>query len=255
MAGPRVYECSGVKLREFGQSATPCVPKRRQQIQRGWLRSIPQRAYRSLRTEPRCWFGMSKEPWDIPIVPECEAVDQDNALPLWKQRPLTLPPSAPYDREYPIPRLGRTGGGEQAVSVSRPNYTLLFRLIALSVSLGLWCSGRPVRAGGCHVEDRPVLGSSLFWDQDTDLRSTSVPIISPPRVLTHPPCSGESPRLVDSSGAAPCALWQGRAEFAGRDPSDALASERHLRHQQPPSERLDRPPRSSETGVTMKVSG
>jgi hypothetical protein len=137
---------------------------------------------------------------------------------------------------------------------SHPERTQIFRIFVLSASLGLVCGVRPLRAAGCHVPDRPVLGSSLAWEQDADLQPPTVSTSPVPLVLKHPPCSGEVPQLVGSSGAVICAMWQPGVEFAPFEPSAPLPDAPRLRHRQPLLEPIDRPPRLT-ARIAMKAPG
>jgi hypothetical protein len=149
----------------------------------------------------------------------------------------------PIRSEMLFPPHRATWRSDFAVSGSRSKQTRLLLVLAISACIGLVCGGRSACAAGCHVPDRPVLGSSLSWEEDSDLQLKSVLVVSAPPVLTHPPCSGEVPHLAGVSGDAPCAVLQARAEFAINEPSDGLIRPRLRQQQQPPSERLDRPPR------------
>jgi hypothetical protein len=127
--------------------------------------------------------------------------------------------------------------------------------MGILVLTGILCSlaaAGPARASGCHVPDRPVLGTRLAWEQesvgDPDSRAT---IIAPP-VLTHLPCPGEVPHNLNSttvpSGLA-CLAPVGLDLPAF---SEALRAGTVLAHLQVMAARLDRPPRLDEPCVTIQ---
>jgi hypothetical protein len=101
----------------------------------------------------------------------------------------------------------------------------------------------PAGAAGCHVPDRPVLGTRLSWETDPDLDLSRAREAQPPPVLTHPPCSGELPHLLSSSSLNPGFV---HAEHAALDPSaltGILGIADDVERLDPLGSRLDRPPR------------
>ena len=102
----------------------------------------------------------------------------------------------------------------------------------------------PAGASGCHVPDRPVLGSRLSWEEDHGLNLGTTTETQAPPVLTHPPCSGEVPHQLSS------ASWNNgfaNVDHARFDPSAMSGSLRILDDVgsvNPFGSRLDRPPRA-----------
>jgi hypothetical protein len=132
------------------------------------------------------------------------------------------------------------------VSRSRP---MSLNGLAILVAAGMLClltAERPARAAGCHVPDRPVLGTKSAWEQEPglELGSTTTPVAPP--VLTHPPCSGEVPHAPNASSAtleAACVgLVAADLDAAGRP--EALRARDELGDLEPRAFRLDRPPRA-----------
>ncbi len=56
----------------------------------------------------------------------------------------------------------------------------------------------PAGAAGCHVPDRPILGTRLSWEDDQGVGLSWMMEPHVPPVLTHPPCSGEVPHFLVS---------------------------------------------------------
>jgi hypothetical protein len=115
-----------------------------------------------------------------------------------------------------------------------------------SVVITAWCllgGASNVRAAGCHVSVRPVLTSTLSWESKlaADLSATA-PALAPV-VLTHPPCQGEFPRVLEPvDGAVAVAARQWIAfDIPGRP--DTIVTGSAALSTQPPGMRLDRPPR------------
>ena len=107
----------------------------------------------------------------------------------------------------------------------------------------LLCNATDSRAAGCHVPDRPVLGGKLSWESNLsrDLNGAA-PALAPP-VLTHPPCEGESPTLLESAGEAPAADWRPQIDLDSPGRSTPVICRSPAHRRQPPGIRLDRPPR------------
>lgn len=113
-------------------------------------------------------------------------------------------------------------------------------------------SARVARAGGCHVPDRPVLGSRLSWEDDRipGLRTTQEPLAPP--LLTHLPCPGEAPCLFSISITNSGFANVNRAVF---DPSKLFGAISILDETgslNPLGSRLDRPPRNRGSLVAFK---
>ncbi len=117
-------------------------------------------------------------------------------------------------------------------------------VVVLVVATGglLW-NATESRAAGCHVPYRPVLGGKLSWENKlvSDL-NPAAPALAPP-VLAHPPCEGESPRLLETAGAAPAAVCRQQISPDSPRRSGELTDRSSTHHSQPPAFRLDRPPR------------
>jgi len=117
------------------------------------------------------------------------------------------------------------------------------RALCLMAALCVLAAAAPSQAAGCHVQDRPLLRFALSWEiEQTTARSASE-LRSAPPVLSRLPCGSEVP-FVSSSSALPAdaALVESLtiALPAHSGPSLARVC---IDHSQPPSLRLDRPPR------------
>jgi len=129
--------------------------------------------------------------------------------------------------------------------------------LGILVWTGILCSTatiRPARASGCHVPDRPVLGTRLSWEQEPDADLDSPAAALAPPVLTHLPCPGEVPQLLNppTPPSAPACL-----AVAGLDLpelSEIFRTGELLGHPQPRAARLDRPPRFVESCVRIERS-
>lgn len=130
--------------------------------------------------------------------------------------------------------------------VSRPRATPPIRptmlALAMLIGLALAFGASPARASGCHLDERPVLGSNpsghvAAW-QMTDDRP------APPPVLARVPCPGETPHppavVVVAPGAACSTPRASIVEGSSRPilPAEDAASPA------PHPLRLDRPPES-----------
>lgn len=129
--------------------------------------------------------------------------------------------------------------------------------LAIRVATGMLClltAERSARAAGCHVPDRPVLGTKSSWEQEPGLELGSVTTQVAPPVLTHPPCSGEVPHAPNGSNPtteAAC-LVTAEADPAGR--IEALRAGEELGDLEPLASRLDRPPRAIRWRVRIEGS-
>jgi hypothetical protein len=140
------------------------------------------------------------------------------------------------------------------VSRSRP---MPWNRLGILISAGILCLlgvTPAARAAGCHVADRPVLGTKLSWEQgpSVDLRSPSIAVAPP--VLTHPPCPGEVPHVLNASTVTPGPACLVSASFDPSTFSEPLRAGEELEHLQPLASRLDRPPRFLESHVTIEWS-
>jgi hypothetical protein len=108
----------------------------------------------------------------------------------------------------------------------------------------------PASAAGCHVPDRPVLGTRLSWedDQGLDLRGTQATGVPP--VLTHPPCSGEVPHLLGSASGNNGFADVNPARFDSSAPAGSLSILNDVGSVNSLASRLDRPPRARASRVS-----
>jgi hypothetical protein len=126
-------------------------------------------------------------------------------------------------------------------------------LLVMAAVLCLLCGSPSAFAAGCHVAERAVLKTTLSWDRDlASNHPVTQPRMETPPVLSHPPCQGEIPHLQSSSlvtsGAAVLERWL-------PDPpslSESMLVRPRREHDQPPSFRIDRPPRPLVFGVTAE---
>jgi hypothetical protein len=132
------------------------------------------------------------------------------------------------------------------VSRSRP---MPLNRLGILVLTGILCStaaARPARAAGCHVPDRPVLGTRLSWEQEpSDDLGPTMAALAPP-VLTHLPCPGEIPHLLSPTTVPPALVGPASAGLDLRAFSEALRGQESRGHVPPLPARLDRPPRTRE---------
>jgi hypothetical protein len=98
-------------------------------------------------------------------------------------------------------------------------------------------------AAGCHVTERPVLASKLSWENELAVDfSVAPPVLAPP-VLIHPPCHGEVPQWLGSTDRPSAARWHHWIGIDSPSQSGSVTAGSPAEHPQPPSSRLDRPPR------------
>jgi hypothetical protein len=157
-------------------------------------------------------------------------------------RPLTTRVATSYDQ---VPIFPSGGGLRSGLVVSRSGFKLLKGLAILMVAgtFHMLVGAKPVGAAGCHVPDRPVLGTRLSWEIDSDLDVKGTREAQPPPVLTHPPCPGEVPHRLVPPRADNGSAHLDRSSF---DPLDLPGFLRILddpAHLGPHRGRLDRPPR------------
>ena len=119
-------------------------------------------------------------------------------------------------------------------------------------ALCLPSTARPSRAAGCHVQDRPVLQSTLSWDTDQSVKLAKSPIVQPPPVLNHPPCEGETPLAVSSSTLPAAGALSEHLRVELPDFYEPTLARSRQERPHPPSPRLDRPPRLIHLGFNVK---
>jgi hypothetical protein len=131
------------------------------------------------------------------------------------------------------------------LGVSRSRVPSLKRQTGLIIAVALLVlvAGRPAGAAGCHVPDRPVLGTRLSWeiDPDPDFRGTRE--VQPPPVLTHPPCPGEVPHVLGSPSLTTALAHVDPVRLDGSRPAGFLRIADDPGRRDPLESRLDRPPR------------
>jgi hypothetical protein len=141
------------------------------------------------------------------------------------------------------------------VKVPRPvrthGYTGL--VFILAGAFCLWCASPPAFAAGCHVADRPVLKSTLSWERDPNFHVVTPPLVQAPPVLSHPPCQGEIPHVLESSLVTNGAACLDRSLVEPPPLSEPIQGRPRREHRQPPALRLHRPPRPIIFGVTMEL--
>ncbi len=104
-------------------------------------------------------------------------------------------------------------------------------------------SARTARAAGCHVADRPLLALTPTWERELAINLGSAPPVLAPPVLTHPPCQGEVPRLLEPAGTAAAASWEELVAIDRPARSPLIPAGPPCAYCQPLTLRLDRPPR------------
>ena len=92
-------------------------------------------------------------------------------------------------------------------------------------------------------KERPVLQSTLSWDSDQRTELVSSPIGQAPLVLTHPPCEGEVPLASGSMALLAAAVVDESSGFESPELREPIPVPSRTKRPQPPSLRLDRPPR------------
>ena len=113
-------------------------------------------------------------------------------------------------------------------------------LAAVICQLG---GARTARAAGCHVADRPLLALTPTWERELAINLGSAPPVLAPPVLTHPPCQGEVPRLLEPAGTAAAASWEELVAIDRPARSPLIPAGPPCAYCQPLTLRLDRPPR------------
>jgi hypothetical protein len=133
---------------------------------------------------------------------------------------------------------------------ARTCYLNVFWLLA---ALCLMNAGSPSWAAGCHVQDRPVLQSTLSWEIDQRTELVSSPIGQAPLVLTHPPCGGEVPLASGSPMLLTAVVVDESSGFESPELREPILVPSRTKRPQPPSLRLDRPPRPNVFSVKQPV--
>jgi hypothetical protein len=117
-------------------------------------------------------------------------------------------------------------------------------LLALAMIVSVPLGDSSARAAGCHVPDRPVLGMPLSWERDQRFESGMIPDHRAPLALTHVPCSGEVPHVLDSTQGAIGPAHVVPGGVAPMTDSLPVLCPDERDSLDPPASRLDRPPRS-----------
>jgi hypothetical protein len=109
--------------------------------------------------------------------------------------------------------------------------------------LFLIIGAQPSYAAGCHVQDRPVLQISLSWENLQEIDPLAPSRILAPPILTHVPCGGETPFAPGSLAHPVVAILIDNSPLPLQSRSGLPFEHTRVHHAQPPSLRLDRPPR------------
>jgi hypothetical protein len=141
------------------------------------------------------------------------------------------------------------------IDVSRavPAHSCRGWVVVLTAALCVLAGAKASPAAGCHVADRPVLGSRLAWEHELVVDVSPAPLVAAPPVLTHPPCQGEVPHAVPSTGNSAGAAWLERVRIEPPSPSDPVTTHFPSEHAQPLGFRLDRPPRPALVHVAIEL--
>jgi hypothetical protein len=121
---------------------------------------------------------------------------------------------------------------------------------ALGILL-LIIGAQPSYAAGCHVQDRPVLQRSLSWENLQQIDPQAPTRILAPPVLTHVPCGSEVPFAPGSSAHPVVAILIENSPLPLQSRSGLPFDCTQTDHAQPPSLRLDRPPRLLERRCSL----
>jgi hypothetical protein len=100
------------------------------------------------------------------------------------------------------------------------------------------------QAAGCHVQDRPLLRFALSWEIDQTTARFASELSNIPPVLSRLPCGSEVPFVSSNSPLPTVAALFDSSSLAVPDDSGPSLAHDCTEHSQPPSLRLDRPPRS-----------
>jgi len=159
------------------------------------------------------------------------------------RRPLTTRRRAFYHQTNPF--LTNADGEFGEVDVSRAVPAQFCRGWVVVLSVALWLVGgvEPRRASGCHVPDRPVLGSRLSWEEQLLIDLGPPRVITAPPTLTHPPCRGEIPHILRSAGASSGVAWHRQVDLEPESPTGTVLPGICPEHREFLGTRLDRPPR------------
>jgi hypothetical protein len=146
-----------------------------------------------------------------------------------------------------LPKL--TNRSDFVVHRSVRNWTSRAYVFGLMTALCVVTAVRPSRAAGCHVQERPVLQSTLSWESDQKI-GPATPIAQAPPVLAHPPCGGEIPLAASSSTLLLMAAVSESSVFQLPEICESILVHPRTEHAQPSSLRLDRPPRPNTSVLT-----
>jgi hypothetical protein len=167
--------------------------------------------------------------------------------------PLTARARASYDQFIPIPRTCMANRSDAQVSRVVPAHSCRGWVFVSAAALCLLGGAKTGRASGCHVAERPMLGSKLTADQQLLIDLSAPPPVYAPLVLTHLPCQGEVPGVPDIAGSITSALVSRRVGCEPPGPAESLPTCITSEHAQPPGFRLDRPPRPVASCGTIEL--
>ena len=131
----------------------------------------------------------------------------------------------------------------------RPGTTFPNRPAMLALAIFVWLAmpvgSRPVRAAGCHVPDRPVLGINLPAQADRRIAAWEMTEFGEfaPSILKRLPCPDETPQLP---AIIPLAIWADCLPAMALEPdspSGLLQAIEDIETLDPDPVHLERPPR------------
>ena len=160
------------------------------------------------------------------------------------RRPLTIRFLGKYDRRDPSPSVPiMTNQCVLPATRSIRTQTWCARVLWSIAPLFMLSVAPTSLAAGCHAQDRPVLHFEFSWESDQKNEVPSLELTQTPPVLTHLPCEGEIPLGSTSLTLPSTALWCDNSGLVPSDCNGLLLTRARIVHSQPPSLRLDRPPR------------
>ncbi len=109
--------------------------------------------------------------------------------------------------------------------MSWPGRLTLSRLATITLAV-LVCSPlgtRSARAAGCHVPERPVLGTRPAWDSERHVEAWAIADAPAPPILKRVPCSAEVPHLPVATPVSTGAADLGAAEYGPAIHSEVAA--------------------------------
>jgi hypothetical protein len=127
-------------------------------------------------------------------------------------------------------------------------------VVALTAAVCLLGGVKVGRASGCHIVSRSAFAPKLSWEQQLAADLGGARVLHAPPVLTHPPCQGEIPRLVDRAGSSIGAAWHQLACAEPPVPTGSFANSSASQPAQPVMMRLDRPPRAFTSSGTFQLA-